>query len=192
MSRVGRLGVTCVLSIVLSACGTPPDKEIDQAVAALVAARQAGADKYSPEEFTAAEQALAGAREAVGQRDYRLALNNALDARERALMAASDAMEKKAQARARADAAMTEATAVLTTARERMKAPGRTHASGRTLAALRRATTDAEAAVQEALTAFGIADYLRVPEIVTGPIAKLQAALQEDEAAPAPPPRRRR
>jgi|GEM_PF-5338231 len=76
------LGLTAVLLI--SACGDPPDKELQQARSAIESARGAGAEVYARDEFSAAETALKGATEAVDQRDYRLALNRALDARERA------------------------------------------------------------------------------------------------------------
>ena len=72
----------------LVACGEPPDKEMHQAQGAIDAARAAGADTYAPDEFKAAVDALARAQDAVAQRDYRLALNNALDSRERAQNAA--------------------------------------------------------------------------------------------------------
>ena len=57
---------------------------MQQAQGAIDAARAAGADQYAREEFTAAEDALKRSHEAVAQRDYRQALNTALDARERA------------------------------------------------------------------------------------------------------------
>ena len=72
------------------ACGgEPPDKEMQQAQGAIDAARAAGADQYAHEEFAAAQEALTHANEAVEQRDYRLALNHALDSRERAQNAAN-------------------------------------------------------------------------------------------------------
>src|SRR5499426_252867 len=75
------LGLTAVLLI--SACGDPPDKELQQARSAIESARGAGAEVYARDEFSAAETALKGATEAVDQRDYRLALNRALEARAR-------------------------------------------------------------------------------------------------------------
>ena len=86
MSFVRRLRLPLVLTAVLltSACGDPPDKELQQARSAIESARGAGAEVYARDEFGAAETALKSATEAVDQRDYRLALNRALDARERA------------------------------------------------------------------------------------------------------------
>ena len=87
--------------VLLAACGTPPHKEMDQAQGAIDTARAAGADRYAPDEFRAAERSLTLANEAVGQRDYRLALNHALESREQAQTSARLAAE--AQARLRGD-----------------------------------------------------------------------------------------
>src|SRR5947207_13888678 len=85
------------------ACGgDPPDKEIQQAQDAIDKARAAGADRYAVEEYTAAVEALKNAHAAVDQRDYRLALNNALDSRERADNAAKLAIDGKAAAKSAA------------------------------------------------------------------------------------------
>src|SRR5438034_1116223 len=86
-------------SLSSAACGAPPDKELQQAQSAIEAARAAGADRFAVEEFLAAQNALARANEAVAQRDYRLALNHALDARERAQTATRDASGRVAAAR---------------------------------------------------------------------------------------------
>jgi len=40
------------------ACGAPPDREIQQALGAIDAARAAGAERYAREVLTAAEQAV--------------------------------------------------------------------------------------------------------------------------------------
>ena len=72
-----RLAVSCLFACVAAAaagCADPPSKELHQAQGAIDAARAAGADSYATDEFTAAVEALARAEAAVGQRDYRLAL----------------------------------------------------------------------------------------------------------------------
>ena len=93
--RVAALVARRVRGVTGAACGDPPDKEMQQAQGAIDAARAAGADQYARDEFTAAEDALKRAHEAVDQRDYRQALNNALDARERAQTAAKEAVNKQ-------------------------------------------------------------------------------------------------
>ena len=87
---------------VAASCGDPPDKELQQARSAIESARGAGAEVYARDEFSAAETALKNATEAVDQRDYRLALNRALDARERAQNAEKEAASRKAAARTEA------------------------------------------------------------------------------------------
>src|SRR4051812_29062635 len=116
------LSLAAMAAIAGSACGDPPDKEMQQAQGAIDAARAAGADQYAREEFTAAEDALKRAHDAVDQRDYRQALNNALDARERAQTAAKDTVNNKATARADAEKAIADATAALTESRGKLRA----------------------------------------------------------------------
>lgn len=86
-----------VLLLALGACAEPPTREMDQAQGAIDAARAAGAAEYAPEEFTAAETSLKRAHTAVAERDYRQALSYALDARDRARTAASEAATRRAQ-----------------------------------------------------------------------------------------------
>lgn len=199
MLRAGGFGVacTCALSILLSACGgDPPDREIQQAEGAIGAARAAGADQYAQEEFLAAGQALARAREAVDQRDYRLALNHALDSRERAQNAAREAAQNKAKARTDADRAITDAIAMVTAARTSLKAAGAARVPRKTLAAVQRATTVGDTAVQEARAAFDAGDYRAVLDTLPASMSDLAGALRDLDAAtkqaPRPRPRRRR
>ena len=84
---------------VAASCGDPPDKELQQARSAIESARTAGAEVYARDEFGAAETALKSATEAVDQRDYRLALNRALDARERAQNAEKEAVTRRRRRR---------------------------------------------------------------------------------------------
>ena len=197
MRRVGWFGVacTCALSILLSACGgDPPDREMQQAEGAIGAARAAGADQYAQEEFVAAEQALARAREAANQRDYRLALNHALDSRERAQNAAREAAQNKANARTTADRAIADATAMVDEARKSLKAAETARVSRKMLAAVQRATADGDTAVQEARAAFDAGDYRVALDILPASTSNLERALHDFDAATkqAPRPRKRR
>src|SRR5688500_10357092 len=81
------------------ACAAPPTREMDQAQGSIDAARAAGADRYATEQYDAAVKALQNAQEAVGQRDYRLALNYALDSRDRAQRAAKEAATQSSEER---------------------------------------------------------------------------------------------
>src|SRR5438067_12551687 len=123
-----------IAAISASACGEPPEKEMQQAQGALDAARAAGADDYAHTEFTAAQDALKHAREAVVQRAYQAALNHALDSRERAQNAAKEAADGKAAARGDAERAISDAAAALTEARLKLKGAESARVSPKTLA----------------------------------------------------------
>ncbi|HSL21573.1 MAG TPA: DUF4398 domain-containing protein, partial [Vicinamibacterales bacterium] len=102
-----------VLAATALACSEPPHKEMHQAQGALDAARAAGAETFAAAEYRDARQALTQSQEAVTQRDYRLALRYALDARERAQEAARTAANHKAEARGRAERALGNAETAL-------------------------------------------------------------------------------
>src|SRR3954468_2621559 len=122
MYRARALALIIALLLSTAACGgDPPEKEMQQAQGAIDAARAAGADQYAHEEFAAAQEALKHANEAVEQRDYRLALNHALDSRERAQNAAKLAADGKAAARTQADRAINAAQAEINAVEARVK-----------------------------------------------------------------------
>jgi len=92
-------GAWLVVVLVAISCAEPPHKEMDQAQGAIDAARAAGAEQYAAAEFTAATKALTQSNEAVTARDYRLALNYALESREQAQNAARTAADTRAKLR---------------------------------------------------------------------------------------------
>lgn len=179
-------------TLLASACAAPPDKEMQQAKGAIEAARAAGADRYAHEEFAAAEAALKNSEAAVVQRDYRLALNHALDSRDRAQTAAMQAADNKAIARSDADHALVSAMAALNDAHTKLKAAESAKPQPKPLAQSQKAIADADAAVQEARTKFDAGDYLAVIEMMRPLPASLKAATDAVEPPPAPAPRRRR
>jgi methionyl-tRNA synthetase len=183
-----------ILFVVLmtAACGgEPPNKEIQQARTALDAAVAAGADHWAAEELSAAQEALKRADEAVAQRDYRLALNHALDSLERAQGARQEATTRKAAARDQADRAIGGATSVLTATTAKIKTlEPRTPA--RTLSTARAAVTTAEEHVQEARAAYGRGDWQAAGTATAAAMQALTAANSElDALAPAQKPRKR-
>jgi len=192
-SRVRLLPALAVCAALAgAACSTPPDKEIQMAQSAIDAARAAGADRLAPDEFAAATDALKRANDAVAQRDYRLALNHALDARERAQSAAKEAAGRRAGARRDADRALTDAGTALTAAQAKLKAAETAHAPAALLTQARTTMADAARDVQKARTAFEEGDYRAVLDAA----AKITATLRQishdlDAAAPAPAHRRR-
>ncbi len=193
MSSLRRLllSLAVVAAIAGAACGDPPDKEMQQAQGAIDAARAAGADQYAREEFTAAEDALKRSHDAVAQRDYRQALNTALDARERAQAAAKESVNTKAIARADATKALTDAEGALHDSRARLKAAETARVAARTLNGSRKAIDAGESAVQKARTAFEKGDYIGSMEAARGVAAVLGPATHDLDAAVAAGGRRR-
>ncbi len=179
-------------ALVAIACGAPPDKEMQQAQGALDAARAAGADQYAHEEFAAAEDALKHAHEAVDERDYRLALNHALDSLERARNAAREAADQKAVARSNADRAIAAATAALNGTRAKLRAAETAHVAARTLAEARRVIADGEERLQKSRAAFDRGDYLGAAGSVAGETPRLLAIVRDLDAAARPAVKRRR
>jgi hypothetical protein len=175
------------------ACGgDPPEKEMQAAQGAIEAARAAGADRYAVEELGAAETALTRADEAVAARDYRLALNYALDSRARANNAAKLAADGKAQARVEADRAITEAAAAVVALQARLKTPDVARLSARTTQDARTAFADGERRLQEARTAVDQGDYAAALAAASSTSKALAAARQRVDAAVAAASKRRR
>jgi hypothetical protein len=180
------------LAVTIGCGGEPPEKEMQQAQGALDAARAAGAETYAADEYTAAQQALANAREAVNQRDYRLALDRALDSRERAQESARQAADGKAAARVDADRALTAAQHAVNEAIAALKIAETRKVPARLLAGPTKTIDTARDGVQEARAAFDRGDYRQVPAQAQAATASLPAVLTELETAQAPAPRRRR
>jgi hypothetical protein len=186
------LPIALVGALMVLACGgDPPDKEIQQAQGAIDAAKAVGAEQYARDEYTAAQTALKNAADAVEQRDYRLALNHALDARDRAKTAAQQAADRKAAARVDADRALAAAARALTEAQARLTAAESAHAAGRTLAEARRTIAAAERSMQKARASFDGQDYPAVVQAANAAASQLQAVARTLENASTSGPRRR-
>jgi hypothetical protein len=193
MPSVAVVAAVAALTALLSvACGDPPDREIQQAQGAIDTARAAGADQYATAEYTAAQEALKRANEAVEQRDYRLALNYALDARERAQNAAKEAADRKTTARSEAERALLDAMTALNEAHTRLRAAETAHAPVKLLTAARNVIADGEDTVQKAREAFDGQNYLAVKTAVAGTTERLKATARDLEAAAPNSNRRRR
>ena len=186
------LALTVAAGLVASACGDPPEKEIQQARSAIDVARATGADIYAKDELDAAVQALARAGDAVTGRDYRLALNHALDARERAKTAAKEATDRKATAKSDADRALAGATTALNEARAKLQVADNGRVRPRAVAPARRVIADGETAVQKARTAFDRGDYAAAMTIAGAAGGSLRTAARDLDAVAPPPGRRRR
>jgi len=194
MSIARRWLLSCgvVAALAAGGCGDPPEKEMQQAQGAIDAARADGADQYAAEEFAAAQTALKRASDAVEQRDYRLALNNALDARERAQNAAKQAADGKAVARTEAEHALGVTTSALNDAHVRLRSAEKSHAPWRVVAGPRKVIDDADMTVQEARAEFARGDYRAVVETLREAEPRLRAAARDLESATGGAARRKR
>jgi len=191
--RALRVSAVVVLTLSLVACGgEPPAKEILQAQSAIDAARAAGAVQYAADEFAAATAALQNANAAVEQRDYRLALNHALDSLERAGTAAAQAASAEAEAKTTAAAALASATAALDAAAARIKAADAAQLPPRILAGPRARFADAEARLQEARTTWNGRDYATATAAATAAAEISRGITSALATAPASPARRPR
>jgi hypothetical protein len=195
--RAGRrwrfVSAVIVASSSIVACGgNPPDKEIEQAQTAIETARAASAERYAKDDFTASTDALKSAHAAVDARDYRQALNYALEAKERADAAAKDAADRKATARSSADRALRNAALAVVDVRAKLKSPQAAQKPLRVLNAARSAAADGENHVQEARAAFERADYPNVLELLAAPTARLRESIRALDTGDASPPKRPR
>jgi hypothetical protein len=192
MLRVGRR-LALVIVILSAGCAEPPNKEMNQAEGAIDAARAAGADRFAAAEFSAATDALKRSEAAVAAGDYRLALNHAIDSRERAQSAAKMAVEGRADARGQAERAIAEVATLISRAQAQLKDPDVSRVNGRALRVPRATVAAAEKLLQEARSALATEDYATVTKALNGAAANLQAALTDIDAAASPGvPRRKR
>ena len=175
--------------LVLPACAEPPNKEINQAQGALDTARAAGAEQYAPDEYRAAAAALNAANDAVTQRDYRLALNNALDSRERAQNAARQAAEERARVRGEVERSMAEIAAMLAQANGRIAAADKLRIPRRTVRTAQQQLATINADVQKAGAAMKAEDYAAVQPALDGikeRLAKVIALMDQSQPSQAP------
>lgn len=169
--------------LLVTACAEPPSKEMNQAQGAIDAARAAGADRYAADELTAAVDALARSEQAVRDKDYRLALNHALDSRERAQNSARLAVDARAQARGDAERTIAEVATLVTRLGSRLAEPDIARLPPRVRRDPLAAADAAEGAVQEARAALAAEVYDKVGAALKGQAAAVEAALKELDAA---------
>jgi hypothetical protein len=182
-----------LVALLVSACGSPPNKEMDQAQGAIDAARAAGAERYAAGEYQAATTSLKLSNDAVAQRDYRLALNHALESREHAQNAAREAADTRARIRGEVERSMAEVAALLAQANTRIAAAETGRVPRRALADARRALAQVNADVQKAGAAMKVDDYLGAQPSLNGVKERIDGVIAAlDAATPAQSSRRRR
>jgi hypothetical protein len=182
---------TLILTVLLlvAGCSEPPQKEIDQAEAALDLARTGGAQVYAAEEYTAAAAGIEKAHAAVDQRDYRQALSYAIDARQRAQNALRQATEGKAKAQRAAETTSAAVSTQLNQLEARLKTAETARVPAKELRAPRAVLADARTGLQEARTQIGAGNYVKAEEILSTVRKKLDAAIQDVENIPQRAPR---
>lgn len=180
-------GFACALFVLLtSGCAAPPSKEMDQAQGAIDAARAAGADRYATTEYSAATDALKNANDAVLVRDYRLALNHALESREHAQNAARLGAETQAKVRADFERSMGEINALMATARARLSEAHAARVATRLLTKPSADLAGAEAALQKSSEAVAAGDYLAANAALVGVRDVLAATISAVDAVSRP------
>jgi hypothetical protein len=182
------------LAIIVStiACADPPQREIDQAQGAIDAAQAAGAERYATTEFTAATQALKQANEAVTGRDYRLALNYALESREQAQNAARTAADSRAKLRGDVERSIAESKALVTQTRARVDGPSGAQIPRATRRTAQQRLKQLEVDLQKADAALQAEEYMEAERLLMGVkqrIEELVATLSRGSASQSPRPR---
>lgn len=191
---MGRLRArACILAAAFAvACGTPPNKEMDQAQGAIDAARAAGADRYATTEFEAATASLELAHQAVAQRDYRLALNHALESRDHAQNAAREAADNRARIRGEVERTMAEVAGLLARANAAVDAAEKARVPRATLTEARTALAQVNDDVQKAGAALEADDYMAAQPPLMDVRERIEAIIKTLEEAASQSSRRRR
>ncbi|MBI2187483.1 MAG: DUF4398 domain-containing protein [Acidobacteria bacterium] len=183
MLRRSALVAVPLAALLLSACAAPPTTEIDRAQGAIDAARAAGAEQYAAKEYAAATAALESANDAVAARDYRLALNYALESHDLAQQAARQSADTKARMRADVERAVTDLTALVADGQARIAAAGRAGVPRRLLTPPTDALAAARASLQKAGEAIAAGDYLAAHAALEGVKEATEKALTAFDAA---------
>jgi Domain of unknown function (DUF4398) len=182
------------LVVVVSAisCASPPQREIDQAQGAIDAARAAGAERYAPTEFAAAGEALKQANEAVTGRDYRLALNSALESREQAQNAARTAADTRAKLRGDVERSIAEAKALIAQTRARMDGPSGAQIPRGTRRTAQQRLKQLEGDLQKADAALQAEEYMEAERLLMGIKKQIQGVVATLSRGPTSQSPRRR
>ena len=165
---------------------------MDQAQGALDAAKAAGAEQYARDEYGAAADALKRSHDAVAQSDYRLALNHALDSRERAQNAARQAADGKAQVRGDADRILLDVTGAIVQANARLETARRGRVPRRLLASPAQEVATISEEVQKAREMLTGGRYLEARDLLHALKLRMQKTMAAISQAAMPPAVRRR
>ena len=185
-------GAWLVVVLVAISCAEPPHKEMDQAQGAIDAARAAGAEQYAAAEFTAAKKALAQSNEVVTARDYRLALNYALESREQAQNAARTAADTRAKLRGDVERSIAEAKSLIAQARARMDGPSGAQIPRGTRRTAQQRLKQLEGELQKADASLQAEKYKEADQLLTGIKRQIQSVVTTISQGPSSQSPRRR
>jgi Domain of unknown function (DUF4398) len=170
-------GAWLVVVLVAISCAEPPHKEMDQAQGAIDAARAAGAEEYAATEYAAATQALKQANDAVTGRDYRLALNYALESREQAQNAARTAADNRARLRGDVERSIAEAKALIAQAHARLNGPSSAQIPRNTRRSAQQRLKQLEGDLQKADAALQAEKYMEADSLLMGIKQQIQSVV---------------
>jgi len=170
-------GACLVITLAAISCAEPPHKEMDQAQGAIDAARAAGAEQYAATEYAAATQALKQANDAVTGRDYRLALNYALESREQAQNAARTAADTRARLRGDIERSIAETKALFTQARARLDGPASAQISRAARRNAQQRLKQLEGALQKVDAALQAEEYTEANRLLMGLKQQIQSVV---------------
>lgn len=176
--KVTRFTWVAAIALVLAGCAQPPNADVDAARLAIDQARQAQAAEYAPQAWTAAQDAQAKLQvELEAQRQRWAAVRSYTVAKQLAVESKLAAERSRDEAVAGKEQAKTEATTMMTQARdaaEKAKASVTTAPRGKgteaDLASLKSDASSIDDTLQEMQRLFDAGDYL-------GAKTKAQAAL---------------
>jgi hypothetical protein len=193
MKRFSIFALSLAVVLIMTGCGKPPETLVQQATAALQAAQEAGAPKYAPDAWAAAQQAMDKLKAELAAQAKKFSLfRNYGQARalaEAALKAADRAnSEATTQKKLGGDAetAVAEARRLLQSARNRLAALPRTRGLD---AAGWRATLDSAGRqldrAQADLTAGRFDNALAAASQARGAVSKVLTAIEKATGRPA-------
>ena len=185
-------GAWLVIVLLTISCADPPHKEMDQAQGAIDAARAAGAEQYAAAEFTAATQALKQSNEAVTARDYRLALNYALESREQAQNAARTAADTRAKLRGDVERSIAEAKSLIAQARARMDGPSGAQIPRATRRTAQSRLKQLEGELQKVDASVQAEKYMEADQLLMGIKQRIQSVVTTISRGPSSQSSRRR
>jgi hypothetical protein len=193
MKRIGVLAFSLAVALIMAGCAKPPENLLLQATAALQAAQNAGAAKYAPGAWAAAQQALDEFKAELAAQAKKFSLfrsyGKARSLGEAALKAADRARDEAlAQKKLASDAqtAVVELRRLLQSARNRLAALPRTR--GLDAAELRTMLDSAGRQLDRAqadLTAGSYDEALATASQARGTIAKVLTTIEKATGGPA-------